>query len=300
MISGILAAVVIFFLFYERLSFVLLLLLCVTTGVFLVVIGRHSHTHFYTIDVIAQMSNLNRWNAVLKFWVILALMVICIASRNPLIGIFITVIMLLITVFVGKIKVQDYVHLIALPLSFLLLGGIALVIEITDAHQGVLSIQIFGMWFSVTADSQLRATLVIARAIGAVSCLYALSLTTTMSEIIGVLKRARCPDVVVELMYLIYRYIFVLLNMYNTMNDASKSRLGHINYKTSVRTTANIYYNLLARSYRQSNVNFDAMESRCYETGIQFFESKKIVNPIQIIQVAVLLTLCLGMTLWLF
>ena len=300
MITAVLTMIVVWCLFYGRISLVPLIVLCVALGIALAIAGKHSHTHFYTIDVLAQTSRINRWNSTLKFWITLALMVICVASKSPIIGLFLTITMLVITVFGGKIRISDYVHLMALPVSFLLLGSIALIFEIARTQSGVLSAQIFGYWFCITPESQIRAMLVIARALGAVSCLYALSLSTTMSEIVGVLRRAHFPDVIVELMYLIYRYIFVLLNMYHTMNDASKSRLGHIDYKTSIKTTANLYSNLLSRSYRQANKNYEAMESRCLGTEICFFERKKQIMPSQIFLVATLLALTLGTTIWLY
>ncbi len=118
-----------------------------------------------------------------------------------------------------------------------------------------------------------------------------------MSELIGVLRRARCPDVLIGLMYLIYRYIFVLLSMYHTMRSAAKSRLGYVDYRTSIRTTGNLYSNLLARSYRHANRNFDAMESRCFDTEIRFLESEKkvtVVHAATAIGLATI-TLCLSL-----
>ncbi len=99
-----------------------------------------------------------------------------------------------------------------------------------------------------------------------------------MSSIIGVLRRARCPNVLISLMFLIYRYIFILLSMHHTMRDAAASRLGFTDYRTSVRTTARLYSQLLANSYRQADTNFDAMESRCYDTDIRFLERRNAVR----------------------
>ena len=99
-----------------------------------------------------------------------------------------------------------------------------------------------------------------------------------MSDLIGVLRRARCPDVLIELMYLIYRYIFTLITMYHTMRDAAKSRLGYVDYRTSLRTTGDLYASLLGRCYRHANKIFDAMESRCFDTGIRFLENREKVT----------------------
>ena len=100
----------------------------------------------------------------------------------------------------------------------------------------------------VTAAAQARAGLVMSRALGAVSCLYFLSLSTTLPEILSVLRKARVPAGVTELAVLIYRYIFILLSACHAMRDAAASRLGYSGFRRSIRTTGAVYGNLLAAS----------------------------------------------------
>jgi cobalt/nickel transport system permease protein len=186
--------------------------------------------------------------------------------------------MLLLTVAVGGLHLREYVRLLAVPVSLLMISGLAVLFEVTTQSAGVLSIPVFGVWLCVSAETQAYTALVMARALGALSCLYLLSLTTPMSDIIGVLRRARCPGVLISLMYLIYRYIFILLSMFHSMRNAAASRLGFADYRASMRTTGSLYTNLLARSYRQANNNFDAMESRCYDSEIRFLENKAKIS----------------------
>ena len=249
-----------------------------------------------TIDALAYSSRLGKVNPSLKFWTTIAMMVICVSARSPYAGIFLSVAMPVLVVFVGGLKLRDYITMLALPLSFLMMGGVALLFEVTAQSGGILSIPFFGHWLCVTSTTQIRTVLVLSRALGAVSCLYFLSLTTPMSELIGVLRRAKCPNVLIGLMYLIYRYIFILLSMHRAMKNAAKSRLGYINYRTGLRTTGNIYSNLLARSYRQATSNFDAMESRCYDTEIRFLENRGKITGMHL-SVAVFIVVC-TLCLW--
>lgn len=300
MITAILTMAVVWCLFYGRIPSAALIPLCLGLGVALSRLGRHGHTQFLTIDVLAQTSRLNKVNPSLKFWTILALMVLCVSARSPVVGIFLTAAMLILTVLIGGLALHNYVHLLLLPVSFLMISGLALLFEVTPQRTGVLGIHVFGFWLCVSAGAQANTALVMARAMGAVSCLYLLSLTTPVSELIGVLRRARCPDVLIELMYLIYRYIFILLSMYHTMKDAAASRLGFVDFRASVRTTGNLYSNLLSRSYRLANKNFDAMESRCYSTGIRFLENREKVTGIQAAAAIgiTVFTLSLSILLW--
>ena len=297
MVIAVLSAVVIWFMFYGRLDPLPLALLCTGLGVALAVSGRHKHTRFILIDVLTQVSRLNRVNPMLKFCTILVLIFLSITSQSPLVGLILTLLSPVLVVGVGGLMLREYIRLLALPLAFLLLSGLALLFEVSAQHTGVLGFRVFGVWLCVNEATQIRTALVMARAFGAVSCLYMLNLTTPMMEIIGVLRRLRCPGVLSDLMYLIYRYIFILLSMHYSMKDAAQSRLGYVNYRTSLRTTAMLYSGLLSRSYRQAGINFDAMESRCYDTRILFLEREPKVTAFQAVCTTLIIVAIMGLTI---
>jgi cobalt/nickel transport system permease protein len=101
-------------------------------------------------------------------------------------------------------------------------------------------------------------------------------------------------------MYLVYRYIFTLVEMYHTMRDAATSRLGYANFRATLRTTGNLYTCLLGRSYRQANKNFDAMESRCFDKGIRFLENREKATGVQIAAATSLMLFTLSLSLLLY
>lgn len=102
-----------------------------------------------------------------------------------------------------------------------------------------------------------------------------ISLSTTVPEFIGVLQSLKIPGVVIELMYLVYRYIFVLLERFEQMNIAAQSRLGYQGVRGSFYTFTHLGGNLLVSSFRQSSLCFDAMESRGYQGKLDFLTEKK-------------------------
>ena len=297
MITAALTAAFIWSLNYGKIPQPYLLPACVAAGITLALIRRHKYTQIITIDVLAQSSRLRRINPTLKFWTLLTLMTITIASGTVYTGLFLIAAMLVLAVLVGGAKIHQYINIIALPLTFVLIGGLALLYEISPEPTGILSIKIFGAWLTISEKAQSQTALTISRAFGAVSCLNLLSITTPMPDIIAVLHRARCPEIIVDLMYLIYRYIFILLTLHHEMRNAAKSRLGFKNYRTSLRATGKIYANLLARSYQYASKNFDAMESRCYDTGIKFLQHPQKTTHTQIIasSALILTTLYLSM-----
>ncbi|MFR8462368.1 MAG: CbiQ family ECF transporter T component [Ruthenibacterium lactatiformans] len=70
--------------------------------------------------------------------------------------------------------------------------------------------RVWAEYFVLRAPAQTAARLVMARALGAVGCLYFLSLSTPVPELLDALCGARVPEVVGDLAVLICRYIFIL------------------------------------------------------------------------------------------
>ncbi|WP_130863024.1 cobalt ECF transporter T component CbiQ [Bacilliculturomica massiliensis] len=294
-VTAVLTAVVVWLLFYGTVATLPLGMICAAAGAGLAALGRHSHDGVLSIDIIAQRSRLCSVNPALKVCGCVGLLIFCVAADSVPVGVGLALAMLLLTVAAGGLPLHDYLALLALPAAFMLVSGLALLFSWEKSPVGVINLPLAGGWLSVTAAAQVRTLLVMAKALGAVSCLYLLSLSTPMTDIINVLRRARVPAVVVELMYLIYRYIFILLNMHRTMRDAAESRLGYDSYRQSLRTTGQIYGNLLALSFRKAGACFDAMESRCYDGEIRFLEQAKPLRPLHILTAAGLALLAAGL-----
>ncbi|MCL2480056.1 MAG: hypothetical protein FWF22_11160, partial [Treponema sp.] len=202
MITALLTFAFVGSLFYGQMPQPYLLILCAGLGIFLAVAARHRYSPFISVDVIAQTSRLKNINPALKFWTLFSLMIICVISKNSATGIFLLITAGILAVAVSGLKLRQYIHFLALPVSFLLIGGLALLYEISPEPTGVLNLHIFGWWLCVGIAAQAKTALVVARAFGAVSCLCLIGITTPMPDIIGILRRARCPALIIDLMYL--------------------------------------------------------------------------------------------------
>ena len=67
-----------------------------------------------------------------------------------------------------------------------------------------------------------------------------------------VLGSLRLPPLVIELMYLIYRYIFLLLDIQHRMTVAASSRLGYASLRRAWFSFTHISGNLLAASFKRA------------------------------------------------
>lgn len=280
MIAGILAGLVFFSLFAGQLPPVWLAAVCLGVVLFFLLAGGHHHDGVLTMDVYARRSRLCRENAAFKTGVSLLLLILCICCQSPIPPLCLFVFLSAVTVAAGGIKLRTYLSLLTLPGVFLLLSGLTLLWDYTSKlpEEAVLSLPFFGGWLAVLPAAQSLAMLVLSRALGAVSCLYFLSLSTPLPELLAVLRRVHVPAIMVELAVLIYRYIFILLATFREMKDSAASRLGYRGLKRSLRTTGLVYGGLLANSFRRAGACFDSMESRCYTGQIAFLTQKKRVT----------------------
>lgn len=210
--------------------------------------------HTVYMEQYAYASNIRGSNASLKTAFSVAVLLLCVAFDSAFVSAFVILSMMAVTVGIGKVRLSDYIRLLGIPLFFIVFGGIALIFTTHDAG---------------------RAACVTLRALGGVSAFYFLILSTPVGEILGVLRKCRLPKLFIELMYLIYRFIFVLTDVWNSMNTSARARLGYVDYRTSLRTFGGIAGNLLVLAMRRADAFYNAMESRCYAGDLCFLEESK-------------------------
>ena len=234
---------------------------------------RHAHAHsggLLLLDVYAQRSRLRGVSPFVKLAFALGMLLLCVGAGSAALGLAVAVGMLTACAALGGAPGRFLLSLMALPLLFLAVSCLPIVFDVGDAPLGFFDVELFGTFLSATEEGLREAGRISLRACGAVSCLFFLSLTTPMQEILEVLRALHLPEVVIELMYLIYRYLFLLLEVQERMTTAAQSRLGYATWRASWYTFAHLSGGLLAGAFRRSGASLDAMEARCYDGGLRF------------------------------
>lgn len=261
--------------------------------------SRHTHTHggMLSMDACAQKSRFFTWHAGGKFLFAVGMLFGCICADSLLLSAVVFLLMTLLTVAAGGVPLHEYIAYLKLPAGFVLLGGLTILFQFLPTPGGLIDIPLFGQYLSVTPESRMEALILTGKAIAAVSCLYFASLSTPMGELIGFFRRIHLPKIIIELMYLIYRYIFILLEAHRTMQDAAESRLGYRDMGTTFRTYPKLAANLMVLSFRKASRSFDAMESRCYEGDVCFLEQDKPLAAKQLVCFAGCVVIAVGVCL---
>lgn len=160
-----------------------------------------------------------------------------------------------------------YLRLLSLPLMFLLTSLPALAMGAAELNQ-IQEIQwdIWQGWGISTGTFYLyvsrsgiyQVSLLFARAFASTSCMYFILLTVPFTEILQILRQLRCPELVTELLLLMYRFIFSLLAIADELWIAQNSRCGYRTWKRGMHSLSILIGQLLQRTlvnYRQVSLS---------------------------------------------
>ncbi|MEG4326844.1 cobalt ECF transporter T component CbiQ [Microcoleus sp. herbarium5] len=160
-----------------------------------------------------------------------------------------------------------YLRLLSLPLMFLLTSLPALALGAAELSQiqeiqwdiwqgwGI-SVGTFYLYVSRTGIYQV--SLLFVRAFASTSCMYFILLTVPFTETLQILRQLRCPELVTELLLLMYRFIFSLLAIADELWIAQNSRCGYRTWKLGMRSLSILIGQLLQRTlenYRQVSLS---------------------------------------------
>jgi len=89
-----------------------------------------------------------------------------------------------------------------------------------------------------------------------------------MVDLLSALRRLRIPRILVELIGLVYRFVFVLLDTVNEINIAQSCRLGYSSLSSSYRSLETMVSMVFVKSYKQSDALYTASEERGYDSEL--------------------------------
>lgn len=268
----------------------------------------HGHSHhsggMLMLDTLAAHSGLRSVSPGLKTAFSVLVLLLCVGAADAVVGIAVAVSMAALMWLLGKVSPGQIFQLLRIPMLFLIVSCTVILLELGHGPFGIWQLHVGNLWFCVTPESLHRAVTLFFQAMGAVTCLYFLSSTTPMPQLIEVLRRCHTPELVIELMYLIYRYLFVLLDVQQKLTIAASARLGYAGARRSVSTAGRVSGALLASSFRRSNLCFDAMESRGYDGRLAFLSHMPQLRWEHLLAASVYVLALLGLILvrkgWLF
>ncbi|MEF2967359.1 cobalt ECF transporter T component CbiQ [Paenibacillus sp. M1] len=176
-------------------------------------------------------------------------------SLHPVLQVIIFFWMMLWCIHFAKIPARTYGSLLCTALLFFVLSLPAVLVELgrPEASDAVLALKLPASEQSlyVMAAGIRRAGKLLARVIACLSCFFFLILTTPFGELLQVLRKLRLPEIVLELMLIMYRFLFLLSDTVHGMLLAGRLRGGKRGFWARMREMAGMGSALFANTMRR-------------------------------------------------
>jgi cobalt/nickel transport system permease protein len=225
------------------------------------------------IDSYAYTNSLAKTSPTTKILFATSMLILSVSSPSPVVPITVFLIAVVLIILVAQIPGRFYLDLLIYPLIF---AAISCVFIALFFGNGTPLVQIAFPWFKwvIYNNGIAMAFTTFFRVLGAVSGLFFLVLTTSMNDVFISLRKIHIPKILVEISLLIYRYIFVFMEVSSKMNTAQKLRLGQTGWLNRIRSISLLAANLFIRTLEQGERTFIAMNARGYDGNIRVLEDQ--------------------------
>ena len=226
------------------------------------------------IDRYAYCNRLRRIHPAEKVCLAGTALLVSLVGAPPVAPLLVLAVMAGVTVLWAGIPWRYYLRLVAVGSGFLVLGLPAVALKVGPEGEGLLwGVRVGALFLGLDRAGVWQALYLLARCLGALSGLYFLALTTPVTEILHLLRRLGLPGLLLELMGLVYRYLFVLLETAGSVYVSQTARGGYASYGRALRSLGLLVSVLFVRAHHRALMLFTALSARGY-TG-----SLDVVGP---------------------
>jgi cobalt/nickel transport system permease protein len=216
------------------------------------------------LEDIAQTNGLREVNTSLKIIPGLGAILLCLISSGYIAPLFIAIVLSGAVLVLARIDARTYGELFLVPFAFAVMG-VGVIVLLSGGGEVYWSWDPVS-WFSlsITRESINEGFFVLCRVLGGMSGLIFIALTTPMTDLFGVMKLCRIPEVVVDLTMIIYRSIFMVMDQVVQTYHAQLMRLGYGSFCESIRSFATLCGAVFISSWEAGEDFIRAMDARCY------------------------------------
>jgi cobalt/nickel transport system permease protein len=243
-----------------------------------------------TIDRIAYSNGLTGRSAAEKTALALGMLVAAMALPPWPGGLVVLAVMLIATLGVARIPARTYVKLAWAPLTFLLVGVAPLLVSVGFGGGWLISLG----WAPGGGELVLRVTL---RSLAALSCLFFLSMTTPVPQVLRVLRKLRVPPVLTEVSLIIYRDIWVFVDTVRGIRAAQSARLGYRDLRTSYRSLGMLIATLFGQVLQRARTMENGLHARNWQGEITVLDEGAAATALGFAVVAAVLLLTVAAAL---
>ncbi|NTV63036.1 MAG: cobalt ECF transporter T component CbiQ [Oscillochloris sp.] len=223
------------------------------------------------IDRYAYSNAIRQLDPAQKGALALLALLLCLTLDHPLVSILTVIWMLGLTLLWARIPPAVTGRVVLAQGLFLAVSALGVAISATLGAEPVdgWALRLGPLWLSSSPAALAAGLKLVARALGCAAALNFLILSTPLVDLIELLRRLRVPEALIDLMTLIYRAIFVLLESMQRMLTAQEARLGYSSPRRAMHSSAQLASQLFLDAYRRSQRLQCSLESRGMEGALR-------------------------------
>jgi cobalt/nickel transport system permease protein len=220
----------------------------------------------HIIDRYAYTNRIRRLDPAHKAALACLVIALCLLLSRPWVGLAAAAWMWALAVFWAGLPGRVFLRVLLAEGLFLCLAVVGVAVSVSSAPppEALQGWQVGPLWLSTSPASLALAGLLVTRALGCAAAMNFLALTTPLVDMVELLRRWRVPVLLIDLMTIMYRYIFVLLESLSRMHTAQQSRLGYSTWWRSMRSAGLLGSRLFLDAYQRARRMQIALESRSY------------------------------------
>ncbi len=225
----------------------------------------------HIIDRYAYNNRIRNLEPTYKVGLALMVILLCLLLNEALVGLVAAGWMFLLAVGLARIPAHIFGRVLLAEATFLILTTIGVILSVSLSDPRNISTWAWDVgpfWLSSSPNSLYQGVTLVTRALGAAAAMNFLALTTPLIDIVELFRRWHVPVILIDIMTIVYRFIFVLLDTLNRIYTAQNSRLGyHTSYFRAMNNAALLGSRLFIDAFQRSQRLQVALESRGYDGG---------------------------------
>ena len=213
------------------------------------------------IDNCAYLNNIKDVNPLIKLGITFIGVIASMLTQNANIHILIMLFMTALILFIARVDMKLYIKCLKIPIIFLIIGiGLNLINISFENKDYIFNVNILGLYIGTTEFAVKSSVNILLRAMSCIISIYFLILTTPFNQLIIVLKKLHIPHTLIELMILIYRFIFIFIEEAEEIYKSQQLKFGYTNLKTSYNSMSLLIKTLffrMMRRYEDMSISLD-------------------------------------------
>jgi cobalt/nickel transport system permease protein len=235
------------------------------------------------LDVYTYTNRLRQISPQQKLLFAIAAILIALIT-HPITQLLIVVWLAVWTVGYARIPAKVYCNVLMVAGLFLLTSIPALVLNLVSVEQiasvqqdQVVGVAIANVYLFISRSGLVQAFQIGARAIACTSCLLFVLFTIPFTDLLQVLRQWRVPILLTELLLLMYRFIFLFLDVLTELQLAQRARGGYRTRQRWIYSVGLLVSQLLVRSLQHYQHFSLALAARGFNGNFQVYSHQSYV-----------------------